>query len=293
MQDAVSRNYKHTLTRIGDIAWRARFHSHSELGREIQLWEQADQLVGYTWLRTRGGFDVFIAAEHQDDRTLLVEMLDQIEDSVRIRVAAGDEPREVYTFFNPDDRAMANELEARGFAKSDESAGVVLCANLGSLHGPPEVPPGYRLDCVSNSDVVGRVEAHRAAFSPSDLTASLYERVRRTWPYRSQLDRVVKTEHGAVVAFCTAWIDDRNRAGLLEPVGTHPDHRERGLGRAVVTDALLSLRNAGATLAQVGTSGAAARRTYESAGFTEWAEEATFRKAIGPPRRWPVELATE
>jgi GNAT superfamily N-acetyltransferase len=284
MQDAVSRSYEHTLTRVGDIAWRARFHSHSELASEIRLWENRGQLGAYIWLRTRGGFDTFIASEHRGDRSLLAEMLDHVEDQALMRLAAGDELREIYTFFRREDQALTTELESRGFAARKDSIGTVLCVDLGSFEASPLLPSGYRFDVVSESDVNDRVEAHRAAFAPSDLTASLYQRVRRTWPYRPELDHLVKTDNGAVVAFCTAWIDARNRAGLLEPVGTHPDHRKRGLARAVVTNALLALRDVGASVAQVGTSGPAARRAYESAGFRKWTEEVTFRKAVDPPK---------
>jgi predicted N-acetyltransferase YhbS len=86
--------------------------------------------------------------------------------------------------------------------------------------------------------VLGRVEAQRAAFAPSDFLLERYERVRRTWPYRATLDRIVLTDDDQVVAFCTAWLDEQNAAGLLEPVGTDPAHQRRGLARAVCLDAL-------------------------------------------------------
>ena len=117
---------------------------------------------------------------------------------------------------------------------------------------------------------------------PPDLTVRKYERVQRTWPYRPTLDRVVLTGVGEVVAFCTAWLDEENAAGLLEPVGTHPAHRRRGLARAVCTDALLALRAAGARTAQVGFGSEAAYASYRSVGFARTGADLTFCRDAAP-----------
>jgi ribosomal protein S18 acetylase RimI-like enzyme len=83
---------------------------------------------------------------------------------------------------------------------------------------------------------------------------------------------------GEVVAFCTAWLDEENAAGLLEPVGTHPAHQRRGLARAVCTDALRALRAAGARTAQVGFGSAAGYATYRSVGFERFGADLVFRR---------------
>jgi ribosomal protein S18 acetylase RimI-like enzyme len=143
----------------------------------------------------------------------------------------------------------------------------------------PAPPAGYRLGWVrTRGQAIGRVEAQRAAFAASDFLLERYERVRRTWPYRASLDRIVLTEDDAVVAFCTAWLDEENSAGLLEPVGTHPDHQRRGLARAVCSDALRALHQAGAKVAQVGFATDAAYATYRSIGFELSATEVVFRR---------------
>jgi ribosomal protein S18 acetylase RimI-like enzyme len=61
-------------------------------------------------------------------------------------------------------------------------------------------------------------------------------------------------------------------AGEIDMLAVDPDHQGRGLGGQLTTFALQVIRDAGYTLAFVGTGGdrghAVARRTYESAGFT-------------------------
>jgi predicted N-acetyltransferase YhbS len=282
MQELLSYHHASTHTRIGDVAWRSRFHTHHELSLEVRLWFEGDDLVAWTWLRTRGGLDLEVVPERRSDEGLWTEMLDAVEATVADRLRAGDELEEVYTWFVDDVERMTERLRVRGFAPSPEPGGHVLLAHLGSLPDPAP-PPGCVLTHVADDgDVQARVESHRAAFAPSDLTVPMYRRVRRTWPYRPELDRIVRTSGGEVVACCTAWLDERNRAGLLEPVSTHPAHQGRGLGRLVVADALRALREAGATVAQIGTSGPAAEAAYVAAGFVPWKREVTLRERVRP-----------
>ena len=45
MQEALIRGYDSTDTRIGDLAWRARYHTHHELSLEVSLWFEESELV--------------------------------------------------------------------------------------------------------------------------------------------------------------------------------------------------------------------------------------------------------
>jgi ribosomal protein S18 acetylase RimI-like enzyme len=117
------------------------------------------------------------------------------------------------------------------------------------------------------------------------VSVESYRNVMAAWPYRPELDLVVEAPDGSFAAFCLAWIDQQNRVGELEPVGTHPDHRRRGLAAAVCTAALGALRDAGAERAVVNARGDAEhptpKRLYESIGFREHARETTFTRSRG------------
>ncbi len=65
------------------------------------------------------------------------------------------------------------------------------------------------------------------------------------WPYRADLDWIVEAPDGRFVANCLIWLDERNGVGELEPVGTDPQFRRKGLGRAVCLAAMHALRQAG------------------------------------------------
>jgi ribosomal protein S18 acetylase RimI-like enzyme len=287
MQSALSAAPASTGLHVGDLAWLARVHTHRELSLDIRLWDDDDgHLTGWTFFRANGGFNLFLAPNPISDAAI-DDMLAAVEAMAAEAVAAGDPPVALYTYgIDPNrsesDRALAAGLERHGYARTDETTGI-MTRNLADLPAPGP-PDGYALAAVETTDHVrGRVEAHRAAFAPSELTLRAYERVRRTWPYRAELDRVAIAGDGEVVAFCTAWIDDRRAAGLLEPVGTHPDHRQRGLARAVCLSALTALRDAGAQTAQVGFATDAAHALYRSLGFTDAWADITYRKATGTP----------
>src|SRR5438270_445121 len=66
------------------------------------------------------------------------------------------------------------------------------------------------------------------------------------------------------------WFAGAGRCGLLEPVGTHPDHRGHGYGRDAVLGACAALADRGASAVAVVTpsTNEAAVALYRSAGFT-------------------------
>ena len=62
----------------------------------------------------------------------------------------------------------------------------------------------------------------------------------------------------------------RDAHRYFEPVGTTPEHQRRGLGRAVMTEALRRLQRMGCVVAFVGGYSIPANALYASAGFREY-----------------------
>jgi ribosomal protein S18 acetylase RimI-like enzyme len=286
MEQLLANAYGSTLLRVGDLSWLSREHTHRELSLDIQLVEDSTgQPVAWAYFRPNGEFNVFIMPEvaDADDGSVLNGLLDFVEQAWRDSVAAGDPPVTLNTYcIDPSrsamDRALAVALQHRGFVLDDSGSSATLVGSLAQLPEPC-LPPGFHFDWVRTPALrVGRVEAHRAALAPSELSIKKYERLQRTWAYRPELDRLVVTDAGEVVAFCTAWLDTQNASGLLEPVGTHPDHQRRGLARAVCLDACRALRAAGARTGQVGFNTEAGFATYSSLGFTSSGPDLIFTK---------------
>jgi GNAT superfamily N-acetyltransferase len=74
---------------------------------------------------------------------------------------------------------------------------------------------------------------------------------------------------GRMVAIAGVWSAGRGRPGLIEPMGTHHDHRGKGYGAAICQAAASALRQVGASSAVVcaESSNVGAVATYASAGF--------------------------
>jgi ribosomal protein S18 acetylase RimI-like enzyme len=100
--------------------------------------------------------------------------------------------------------------------------------------------------------------------------------------YDPELDVVAVAPDGRIGAFCIVWPDPVNKVGLFEPVGTHPDFQRRGLGKAVMSEALRRLRERGMTEACVCTNAnhTPAVRLYESVGFRTVDIHLTYTKDL-------------
>lgn len=316
MQEAVAGAFACTSVRVGDLAWLTRQKPLAEHAEDIRLWEERDgTLAAWAFVRADGGFNLFIDPR-ADAASLAEELLDWVERVERRLRAAGPAPARTYTYGidtarSDTDRALAAALRRRGFTVG--TSGGLLVRALDDL--PPAVPPeGYRLAALRpETRIEDRVAAGRAAFPGSTMTVDTYRRARATWPYRSDLDRVVladdghadgdhaddgrgdgHADDGRVVAFALAWLDERNRSGLLEPVGVHPAHQRRGLGSAVCLDALHALRAAGAREAEVAYDTPAAEATYRRLGFTlRWSEDELERPSSGPGAAPILRVASE
>jgi ribosomal protein S18 acetylase RimI-like enzyme len=74
---------------------------------------------------------------------------------------------------------------------------------------------------------------------------------------------------GRVAGFLVVWLDHVNRVGLFEPIGVRPEFQRRGLGRALMTDGLQHMYQAGMRTAIVehDVTNAAAAALYRNLGF--------------------------
>ena len=246
---------------VGELTWAARQHVGRESEWRRRLWFEGDQLVAWGWIQLPRdlGFQV-----HPHRPELVEEVFDWFEEEAEagrreVRVRQGDV-------------AAVEGLRRRGYVHDRTAPWIILNARGLDTVAAPRVPEGYRLRTVAGrEDVPARVAVHRAAFAPSKVTEESYANVMQTPPYRAELDCVAEAPDGSFAAYALGWIDEVNAVGELEPVGCHPEHRRRGLARAVSLFALEQLRDAGATRALVGCRGdeayPAPKALYESIGF--------------------------
>lgn len=250
----------------GDLAWSVRYGSHLEASALCTLAEdEGGALLGFAWLYSYGWL---IVAPEDAAIAVRTALLRAALDTAARLLAHGDAiERGLRIECLDDDTEFAALLRDNGFAPDPAHSGELTRRSLDDLPDAT-LPDGFRFSGVDDALLAERVEAHRAAFAPSAVEISGYRRLRRTPPYRADLDRAVIAPDGRVAAGCIAWYDERSGWGLLEPVGTRPEFQRRGLGRALCLDALHHLREAGAHSAQVGCeSGGPGCATYHAIGF--------------------------
>ena len=173
-------------------------------------------------------------------------------------------------------------LTSLGWVPDGDPPYVINRALIAEL-AEPVIPAGYRIRPVAGvEEAVAVAEVHAAAFPGAGWTPELYRHVMESPGYDPGRELVAETTDGALAAFAVTWYDHLNRTGLLEAVGTHPDHRQRGLGRAVVRFAAHHMATAGMEHAIVANfaSNTASEALYRSAGFEPWHVLDSYVKAI-------------
>ena len=146
-------------------------------------------------------------------------------------------------------RRAGGLLAARGWVPEDEPHFSHFYRRLDTpIDDVPALPDGYRLVMSGcPEDAAARVEVHRAAFAPSRMTLEKYATLAGMPRYAEEGDLVVEAPDGSLAAFVMVWWSRDAGVGEFEPVGTHPDHQRRGLGRAVNLAGLHRLRDLGAS----------------------------------------------
>jgi ribosomal protein S18 acetylase RimI-like enzyme len=174
-----------------------------------------------------------------------------------------------------DDTARVAVLLRNGFT----SSGVETLHMTRSLVGrlpKPRLPDGFTTRPLAGKDEVPHcVAVHRSAYGTAHMTIEERIAILDASYYVPDLDLVVIGPEGDLTAFCLCTIDTEQNErtgraeGELAILGTRPDHRRLGLGRAVSLDGLRRLKESGAESAILGVSSdnTAAIRLYEDLGF--------------------------
>ncbi len=97
------------------------------------------------------------------------------------------------------------------------------------------------------------IETQRIAFgrTKDQLDREWFETKCLAPGYSSDWDFIVVDSKGEHLAFCVAWLDEANKIAEIDPVGTHPDFRKRGLAKAVITNCFIELQRNGIKKAQI------------------------------------------
>jgi mycothiol synthase len=230
----------------------------------IRLWEQDGQLVAA--VHPEGPEEAYLEVRPGWER-VLPRMLEWAERRHRERRGDADPEPPLQTYATADDASLQALLAARGYRDMGPME-VLHRRALAIPWSDAPIPRGYRLRQPDLKDPRDRdrfIDLTRLVFGVTfDAQAIALER--RMLTHREYV--VAETDDGEFAAWCGVWSVPEIGTGQFEPVGTHPDHRRRGLASAVMTRGLEWMRRRGMATAWVGTGARnASNALYASLGF--------------------------
>ena len=245
----------------------------ADLEQMTRLWEAADcGLAGFALLIDGNYLLALVHPTAPESAGLQEEILLWARSQV-VTLSAGA-PAVLSAAVREDEAGRIGLLERYGFLRQDWQTWRMVRPLDGPLP-PPELPPGFSTRTLAGEqEVEAYVALHQAAFTSAEMTVEDRLALMRDSAYLAALDLVVVGPDGALAAFCTCSIGREEnerlggRDGWVDLVGTRPDLRCMGLGRAVLLAGLRKLQAAGMTRAVLGTQSTnSARHLYESLGF--------------------------
>lgn len=239
----------------GDVGWELRFED-DHVDSSFLVVREGGAVVAVGLLDGPEALRLAVDQTRAYDPELAEYLADAAEDVVA--------PGEAYVDGLPF-AAWRAVLADRGW-DADTDQWVALHRSLAGVRN--RLPPGVA-PVTGDRDVADRVAVQRAAFDGSTFTAARWALMAAGPPYDGALDLLARDAAGRPVAAGTAWSAGPGRCGLLEPVGTHRDHQQRGHGRRLLEGLCAQLAAAGASSVAVATpaSNDGAVRAYAAAGF--------------------------
>jgi ribosomal protein S18 acetylase RimI-like enzyme len=250
----------HAFLHPGGLQWLLR--RLVQPGFHVRQWFDGEALAGV--VVDDSGYVIVQAAA--GDTTAYLWLLGEAESDLRrhgrptIEVSAWD-----------DDRDLLAALRSLGYEPSGTNGRELVTEDLVALPDPV-LPAGFTMRWLEPELDDAYVELHRAAWStraPSTYSAQLHAAVTSMPDFAPELVPIVAAPGGTLAAYCIAWFDPRTRTVEIEPLGTRPEFRRRGLARQVVQEVLRRSAARGAKSVMVWSShaNAAAAALYESAGL--------------------------
>lgn len=166
---------------------------------------------------------------------------------------------------------------------------IILTRDLDDEIPHPLLPMGFSIRTMGGlSELKEYVALHKAAFRTDQMTLEMRKAIMDTSDYDKDLDLVIVSPKGNLVAFCVCQIfKEENEItgeqnGWADPIGIHPDYQSRGLGLAVLLAGLHKLQERGIRQAVIGTTTTNTKMLglAKKAGFLESYTRLWFTKSI-------------
>jgi mycothiol synthase len=267
---------------VGDLPHRiyAGLRGRRPVGELVQIWEDGQEIVGAVInFRFDGAFDVLTCPRLRGGEAELAMLRSAYETTLRyVRERTGQGGPVCCDVFSCDGvrRELLSRLGFVEYRRWDDIEERDLAAPIPA----PRPPAGFSIRPAALSDAAQLAAAHSDAFDDPWTAEQYRDEVMHKPGYDPARELVAVGPDGQIAAFTIIWIDELNRVGLFEPVGTRREARRLGLARALMCHALGAMRRLGMETALVGhdTSNQAATGLYRSLGFTPRYETLGYRR---------------
>lgn len=231
----------------------------------LKIWKHENQIVALTFTKPSGACNLSIHPDYTKHTREIVQWMQQ-----RVRELSKSDSVKMTLVVDDEDNELISILKELSF-EMDEIEGDNQIRPVDAPIPDYSIPEGYTIrnaiietEWEKYKEVQGSVFPHMM-----NTTKKLLDTFSTATFYQEELDIVAVAPNGEFAAFCTARIDPVSRITELEPVGSHPDHRKLGLGKAVICESFRRLEKYKPTavviLGAAPTEGA--RRLYKSVGF--------------------------
>jgi mycothiol synthase len=214
-------------------------------GAGAHIWETgAGELVGAAIPDSHGPGDLALQI-HPHYRALEDEILAWAEE--HIAETTEDGQRTLKTWVFDWDTERQERLTRRGYIRNPEWFWHSRRRRISDPVDLRPVPEGYTIRSVQpcEADVLGWVHCTNLVFG-NTFEPAYHRNFQRYSPsHNYDLHIIAEAPDGSFVAFAGLTVDTANRNAVFEPVGTHPDHRRKGLARQVMSEGLRRLQTLG------------------------------------------------
>ena len=252
-------------------------NNRREMDSGIHVWEDDGSIVG---LVVPEEPLVYFIQIHQQSQALYPKMVQWIENYSRVTWGTGEAVLKVIEMEG--NQKKEKILIEQGFARG-RIYGIFRIRDLDAPIPDFKLPKGFRVRPVSPDDFDEIASCIRQVFGHGEwFNREILETLAFASFYNPDLDLAVVDDMGKIVSFCTFRLDPLSKVTELEPMGTLPDYRSMGIGRALLCEGFRRLKPYNPSLLYIG--GAAntppANRLYELTGFTQRLDLYRWEKTI-------------
>ncbi len=272
---------------VVDLPYRLASWALDDPGNVALWFDSRERLAAWAVLQAPF-WEMDIATRPDAEADLFPRALEWAQAKARAARGTTHERPSWYVHVFGDQTERLRALESAGFAcqadVGEDSWSRVLLQRTGAVPAQEPTPPGFTIRPLAGAaEVDAYVDVHRAAFETKNMTPAWRSRTLTAAHHLSEADLVAVTQDGSLAGFCVGWLLlGESALGQIEPLGVLWDHRELGLGAALLTECVrrLMARGAAAVLVETDTYRTPALGLYESAGFEVVRDVLIYREDI-------------